>query len=325
MTQSMLFCVRSLTLRIMDVVSDVLRVARVRGTLGACVEAGGRWAVAGEDSSAAGLHAITAGEAWLTRAGHSPLRLDAGDVVLLAAGVSYVLGDAPASPVTACDPIELARVRRTGEAVRLGTSAPDTRIITITYESDCDRTLKTQLLLALPELMHVQGSTGAGDLDDTVRMLGRELAHPQIATTTVLASLIDIALIQVLRAWLPTRAGERRGTWLGMMGDPVVHRALQHLHADPARQWTTETLAAAVAASRSTLTRRFSAALGLAPAAYLTQWRLDVAASRLRTTDQPVESIAAAVGYNSAPAFSRAFTRSHGAPPGRYRTMCRPS
>ncbi|MFI7438063.1 helix-turn-helix domain-containing protein [Micromonospora haikouensis] len=55
------------------------------------------------------------------------------------------------------------------------------------------------------------------------------------------------------------------------------------------------------------------------------QWRLDLAADRLRTTDQPVESIAAAVGYHSAPAFSRAFTRSHGAPPGRYRTMHRPS
>lgn len=323
MTQSMLSCVRWLTFCVMDVVSDVLRVAGVRGTLGACVEAGGRWAVAGEDNSAAGLHAITAGEAWLTRAGHPPLRLGTGDVVLLEAGVPYVLGDAPGSPVTVCDPVELARVQRTGEAVRFGTSAPDTRIITIAY--DCDRTVRTQLLFALPELMHVRGGTGADGLDDTVRMLGRELTHPQIASTAVLACLVDIALIQVLRAWLPARAGERRGTWLGMMGDPLVHRALQHLHADPARQWTTQTLAAAVAASRSTLTRRFSAAVGLAPAAYLTQWRLDLAASRLRATDQPVESIAAAVGYHSAPAFSRAFARSHGAPPGRYRTRHRPS
>jgi AraC-like DNA-binding protein len=307
----------------MDVVGDLLRVAGVRGTLGARIEAGGRWAVAGEDGSAAGLHAITAGEAWLTRAGHPPLRLGAGDVVLLEAGVPYVLGAAPGSPVTACDPAGLARARRTGEAVRFGTGAPDTRIITIAY--DCDRTVRTQLLFALPELMHVRGSTGADGLDDIVRMLGRELAHPQIATTAVLASLVDIVLIQVLRAWLPARAGERRGTWLGMMGDPVVHRALQHLHADPARQWTTETLAAAIAVSRSTLTRRFPAAVGLAPAAYLAQWRLDLAASRLRTTDQPVESIAVAVGYNSVPAFSRAFAQSHGAPPGRYRTMHRPS
>lgn len=323
MTQSMLPCARWLTSCVMDVVSDVLRVAGVRGTLGACVEAGGRWAVAGDDGSAAGLHAITAGEAWLTLAGHSPLRLGAGDVVLLAAGVPYVLGDAPGSPVTACDPVELARARRTGEAVRFGTSAPDTRIVTIAY--DCDRTVRTQLLFALPELMHVRGSTGAHGLDEAVRMLGRELAHPQIATTAVLASLVDIVLIQVLRAWLPAHVGERRGTWLGMMGDPVVHRALRHLHADPARQWTTATLAAAIAASRSTLTRRFPAAVGLTPAAYLTQWRLDLAASRLRTTDQPVASIAAAVGYNSAPAFSRAFVRSHGAPPGRYRAMHRPS
>ncbi|OZV81822.1 AraC family transcriptional regulator [Micromonospora echinospora] len=305
----------------MDVVSDVLRVTGVRGTLGARVEAGGRWAVAGEEGSAAGLHAITAGEAWLTPAEHPPLRLRAGDVVLLAAGVRYVLGDAPGSPVTACDPAELTRSRRTGQPVRFGTEAPDTRIITIAY--DCDPTVRTQLLFALPELMHVRGGTGADGLDGTVRMLHDELAHPQLATTAVLASLVDIVLIQVLRAWLPTRAGERRGTWLGMMGDPVVHRALQHLHADPARRWTTEALAAAVAVSRSTLTRRFPAAVGQGPATYLTQWRLDLAARRLTTTDQSVESIAAAVGYHSVPAFSRAFARSHGAAPGRYRTMRR--
>jgi len=208
-----------------------------------------------------------------------------------------------------------------GEPVRFGTSAPDTRIITIAY--DCDHTVRTQPLFALPELMHARGGTGADGLDDTVRMLGRELARPQIATTAVLASLVDIVLVQVLRAWLPTGAGDRRGTWLGVMSDPVVHRALQHIHADPARRWTTETLAAAIAVSRSTLTRRFPAAVGQAPAAYLTQWRLDLAARRLCTTDQPVESIAADVGYNSVPAFSRAFARSHGAAPGRYRTMHR--
>lgn len=75
--------INCLTLCVMDVVSDVLRMAGVKGALGARIEAGGQWAVAGEGNPTAGLHAVTTGEAWLTRAGHPPLLLGAGDVVLL--------------------------------------------------------------------------------------------------------------------------------------------------------------------------------------------------------------------------------------------------
>ncbi len=307
----------------MDVVSDVLQVAGVVGTVGARVEAGGRWALPYDGRAGAALHAVTEGQAWLTRAGHPPLRVDAGDVVLLAEGVEHVLGDAPGSPVRACDPEGVARAQRTGETIRIGDGDPGTRVVTITY--GCDHTVRTQVLFALPELLHVPGDSGADGLDDTVRMLARELAHPQIATTAVLSGLVDIILIQVMRAWLPTQAGGCRGTWLGMLADPLVHRALQHLHADPSRPWTTESLAASIAVSRATLSRRFPAATGQAPAAYLTQWRMDLAAARLRRSDQSVESIAAAVGYHSVPAFSRAFTRSHGEPPGRYRTSNRPN
>lgn len=304
-----------------DVFSDVLTVAGVRGTLGARVEAGGRWAVATGDNPGAALHAVTEGGAWLTRAGHPPLRLAAGDVVLVAEGIPHGLADTPGTLVTPCDREALDRAQDAGEPVRLGTGEPDTRIVTIVY--DCDHTVRTQLLFALPEVMHVGAEIGDEGLDDTVRMLGRELARPRIATTAVLSGLVDIVLIQALRAWLPRHVDDSRGTWLGMLGDPLVQRALEQLHADPARQWTTESLAAAIAVSRATLARRFPAAVGQAPVAYLTQWRMDLAAARLSTTDQSVESIAAAVGYNSVPAFSRAFTRSHGVAPGRYRRNSR--
>ena len=91
------------------------------------------------------------------------------------------------------------------------------------------------------------------------------------------------------------------------------------------RSWTVESLAAATGVSRATLARRFLATVGDTPAAHLTRWRMDLAAQRLRNSDDTVAAIARSVGYGSEYAFSRAFTRSRGIPPGRYRTHSRSS
>jgi len=52
---------------------------------------------------------------------------------------------------------------------------------------------------------------------------------------------------------------------------------------------------------------------------------MDLAAQRLRNSDDTVAATARSVGYGSEYAFSRAFTRSRGIPAGRYRTHSRPS
>ena len=46
---------------------------------------------------------------------------------------------------------------------------------------------------------------------------------------------------------------------------------------------------------------------------------MDVAARRLRETSDPVNVVGRSVGYESEYAFSRAFSRARGEPPGRYR------
>ena len=75
--------------------------------------------------------------------------------------------------------------------------------------------------------------------------------------------------------------------------------------------------------SRATLARRFADTVGEPPPAYLARWRMHVAAQRLRYTDDPVAAIAREVGYRSEYAFSRAFSRHRGQPPGRYRRLAR--
>ena len=71
--------------------------------------------------------------------------------------------------------------------------------------------------------------------------------------------------------------------------------------------------------SRSTLHERFVHFIGQPPMQYLAQWRMQVAATRLRETSAKIVEVALGVGYESEAAFSRAFKRAVGVAPGAWR------
>lgn len=79
-------------------------------------------------------------------------------------------------------------------------------------------------------------------------------------------------------------------------------------------------LASNVAMSRATFARRFSALVGESPHAYVTRWRMNLAARLLRTTSDSAERIAAIVGYDSPTAFGAAFRKHLSVSPGVYRS-----
>ncbi len=303
----------------MDLLADMLAVSGVRGTVGARVAAGESWGFWRPGIHGAAFHVVTAGVAWLGLSGQPPRKLMPGDVVLLPNGVEHGLSSDPGGAGPSDYAAEV--VRSDGGLYRVGSGPTRTNILCAHYEHD--PAVSTQVLALLPEVVHIRADNGGGCLGDTVRLLARELAHPQIATAVVLDSLVDILLVQLLRAWLAERPATSEASWLGVLRDPMMVEALTKLHADPARAWTTATLAAEIGVSRSTLSRRFPAVVGEAPGAYLTRWRMDLAALRLRDTDDALETVARSVGYTSVYAFSRAFSRARSQPPGRYRVVSR--
>jgi AraC-like DNA-binding protein len=150
-----------------------------------------------------------------------------------------------------------------------------------------------------------------------VTLLAGELGERDAGARAAVARLIDLLLIHAVRAWSASAA--ERPSWLRALNDPVIAQALAVLHERPAEPWTIERLAAEVHLSRATLARRFAELVGEPPLTYLTRWRMDLAARRLRDTTEPVETIAHGVGYTSEYAFNRAFSRHRGQPPGRWR------
>jgi AraC-like DNA-binding protein len=91
------------------------------------------------------------------------------------------------------------------------------------------------------------------------------------------------------------------------------------LHHNPAHPWTVAELAAATGISQAALARRFTELVGEPPMAYLTGWRLALAADMLREPDATVAAVAHQVGYATAFAFSSAFKRVRGVSPRDYR------
>ena len=306
----------------MDALTAVLAVAGVRGTVAATLDAAEPWGLSLDAVPGAAFHAVTDGLAWLRIAGGPGIRLMPGDVVLLPTGIAHTLASGPGAGTEPFDHAAAERALAAGESLRLGTGPGQTRILCASYRQDPAVTVP--LLTLLPDVLHIPARQAGTALDATLRLLASEISQPQPGAAAVLDRIVDILLVQLLRAWLATDpARARTPSWLSALTDPVAGPALAVLHTQPGRDWTIPSLAAAIGVSRATLARRFPAQVGCTPAAYLTRWRMDLAAVRLRDTDDTVGAVARSLGYTSEYAFNRAFTRDRRIPPGRYRTHSR--
>ena len=306
----------------MDPLADVLALAQVRGTVAATVYAGEAWGLDIADVPGAAFHAITTGTAWLRLAGRPPIHLMPGDVVLLPTGAEHAIASDPDQRLERFDHAAAEQAMATGGRLTVGDGPSHTRILCASYRHD--PTVMAPLLGLLSTVVHVRPAADSEPIDSLVRLLAREINTPSAGATVVLDRLLDVVLVHILRSWLDTPEAEHMpASWLRALRDPITAAALTALHADPARGWTLDALARAAATSRATPARRFPDLVGDTPNGYLTRWRMDLAAHRLRTTTDPIGPIARAVGYTSEYAFNRAFTRTTGLAPGRYRTQHR--
>lgn len=150
----------------------------------------------------------------------------------------------------------------------------------------------------------------------TLKILDGEIRGTQIGARVLTDRLVDVLLVQVLRAALEQDTGRDFG-WISALSDSRIGKALGMIHGDPARAWSLDGLAQAVAMSRSAFAKRFRLLVGLAPLDYLIRWRMRLARDMLRRGGT-VAAAASSVGYSSESAFGHAFKRIYGQSPRRY-------
>lgn len=317
----------------MDVMSNVLLAVRLTGAVFFDVAARSPFVTESPSSAVIGprvmadadhvigFHVVTRGSCWAEAVDRSdpPVRLRAGEMVIYPAGDANTMTSAPG-------------LRGHPDPALYDRPADSALPFTITMHSDgdaeechfvcgflgCDIRPFNPLLEALPFVVRAPVSPAswqwmAGLLDAAVQATG----HGGAGREAMLAKLAELMFVEALRAHLESLPPDARG-WVAGLRDPQVGRALQVIHGHPYEVWNLDTLARAVSMSRSSFAERFAAYVGMPPMQYLTRWRLQLA-SRLLEDGHTVTRAAAAVGYQSESAFTRAFKRHVGQAPGAWR------
>jgi AraC-like DNA-binding protein len=264
------------------------------------------------------FHLMTTGGGWLEVEGHSqPIRLAAGDLVILPRGDGHLVRDS----------------RRTSTLPPLGSVLEDTppldgrlalggggrRSELLCGGFAIDPIGGRTLLGTLPSIVHLGGGEGAAPewLVGLVRMIAAEMAAPGPGSQAVVTRLTDAVLAQGIRHSLV--AIDRSLDQASAFTDRQVAQALRLMRDRPDHPWTVPEIAAAVSMSRSAFAARFRAAMGETPMQHLTRYRMARAAEYLRDTRVGIREIARLTGYDSEVSVSKAFRRQFGVAPGAYR------
>jgi AraC-like DNA-binding protein len=176
------------------------------------------------------------------------------------------------------------------------------------------------LLATLPPMLVLDVRDAPGG--DWIRRLFDYGAHgitgSDPGAATVLSKMSELLFVEAIRRYLASLPAQQRG-WLAGLRDVAIGKALALIHTRLAEEWTARTLAREVGMSRSVFADRFTALIGAPPRRYLTTWRLQVAADKLREGRLSIAEAAFEVGYQSDVAFTRAFKREFGASPAAWR------
>jgi AraC-like DNA-binding protein len=266
------------------------------------------------------FHIVSHGKCWIGVKGVAkPVQLSAGDFVVMPRSDLHVIRDSPTTQVVDYFDFLKGRVPDKQGAFSAGGAGSVTRLVCGEMQSENGAT--DPLLAVLPPLIHFKGR---GDdvapwLRVTVSQVFEELGSGRSGASAVVTRLADILFMQAVRSYLDENIDTAESGWLAALQDQQIGRALVLLHDKPDQPWTVAELAARVALSRSAFAARFTQLVGEPPLRYLTRLRLNAATARLRSGNDKLSVIADAAGYESLPAFAKAFKRRLGITPGEYR------
>ncbi|MFN8061552.1 MAG: AraC family transcriptional regulator [Vicinamibacterales bacterium] len=315
----------------MDAFSEILSGVRLRGAIFFTAEFSAPWGFTTPASKAMAekvapgaahlvlYHLVVDGSAVVQMDDGQSVALTSGDIVIFPHGdphhMSSGKGGRPPFPNYGITPKIVARDL---SPLRAGGGGDVSRFV-CGYMT-CDPHLSRPILDGLPAVFKVNVRADASGhwLEKSILHLVDEAASGRVGSEAMLTKLSEALFVDTLRRYIDGLPAHQSG-WLAGSRDPIVGRSLALLHGRVAHPWTIADLADEVGISRSALVERFSRYLSEPPMTYLTKWRLQLAAESLKKTSRGVADIAVDIGYQSEAAFSRAFRREFGLPPGQFR------
>ncbi|WP_371527785.1 AraC family transcriptional regulator [Streptomyces sp. NBC_01283] len=281
----------------MDALGDLLRGVRADGALFGRTVLNGPWEVVRDEGAALTLITVMRGTARITAASGEPQILEEGGAAVVCTTAPFTLS-APSAAESGAYAAE---------------SGAECELITGAYQ--LDGAVGRRLISMLPPLLVVPSSE---DCTPILELIASEVAADRPGRQYVMDRMLDWMLACTLRDWfeLPDACPP---DWYIALGDEVVGPALHAMHDEPSRPWTVASLAARAQVSRALFARNFAELVGRPPMAYLTEWRMTLAAELLAEPGATVAAVAGQVGYADGFGFSDAFKRIRGIAPSGYR------
>jgi AraC-like DNA-binding protein len=301
-----------------DPLTDILTLANARCVITRSFAAGGSWAIRFPALDRIKFVAIVKGGCWLDVEGVvTRFRLEMGDVFMLSPRRPYALA------------ADLNATVKDGSGIFTDVENNYARVgegdefLAVAGHIDLDSEHGRVLTDVLPSLLHVsrnapQAAAMQWLLDQLVQEVTGVSEQPGAGLAS--AQLAQLLFLQILRSHVAT-SGPLLVGWIGALGDERISRALHLMHRQPARAWQLGELAKEAGMSRTSFALRFKATAGVAPLAYLLNWRMRLAEHELRKGSMSIAELAKSLGYTSESAFSNAFKRIKGMAPKRYKAM----
>jgi AraC-like DNA-binding protein len=310
----------------MDPLDDALEDLRIKGSVLLHEIYQAPWAIAvpGEaklreilgvdaDTRVLLFHFVRRGEFMLRIDGHDAVSIKSGEVAICPTGAAHRMSLGRGAAVMAIESVFRGEVSRRVSPAAQGAT-----------ELVCGAFLATAaplnpMLAALPPVVKVVTSdaTFSPMLAGVAWMLAHELDRGALGGFTA-ARVIELFCAEAIRAFQRT-AGANGAGWFKGLADARISEAIRRIHAAPSEPWSVDSLAAAVALSPSRFAARFREMMGRSVMSYVAAWRANVACRMLRESKLGLGEIAGRVGYESLPAFSRAFKAQLGQAPAAWR------
>lgn len=262
-------------------------------------------------------HFVTLGHMQLVACDQEPIDVSAGELVVLPRNDIHLLGsDMGIKPADISGLIQPGKEGGIAQII-YGNGGEPTHVLCGFLGSDQPGNAVLSMLPGVLKLDVADAISGTW-IESAFHFGAKELAHAGAQSSAVLARLAELLFMDAVTRYVTASHGNL-GTWAAGLGDVLIGRALKLIHGRMSEHWTTERLAREVGLSRSAFAERFTRAVTEPPMTYLSHQRLERASTQLRESTTPIPKIAAAIGYESEAAFSRAFKRVYGVPPATWR------
>ena len=302
-------------------ISDLLDMVRVKGTAYFSKNIAAPWGMeVDQHDNLCRFHLVLSGSAWvgLTDGADQEL-LEEGDFVIVPRGHRHFLGDVPEHAERSLHQIPGPNFQP--EFARAEDPSFETYLLCGYFQ--LAQGVPSILTSQLPNLLITKKRTAkqSQQVGRIAHLLKDELSQQGRPQSMLLNRLTEILFYYAIREWLD--AALLPDGALQAIGDAKLQRVFREIHQNPAANWTVESLAKIAGQSRTVFAAHFKRATGVSPITYLSQWRTELARKMLNETNNGIDQIALETGYQDTNAFSRAFKRATGSPPGVFRRSAR--